>query len=374
MKILYNIAGTYRSGGMERVLTNKANYLVKQGYEVTIVTTDQRGQLPFFPLDKRIKCVDLGINYEENNGRSIWNKIIHYPFKQYKHKRLLEDVLNTEKPDITISMFCNEVSFIAELNDDSKKVLEIHFSKFKRLQYGRSGLWRLIDLFRTKQDERLVKQFDKFIVLTEEDKGYWGELSNIEVIPNARTFAPNVVSTLESHKVTAIGRYTYQKGFDRLIEAWNLIKKDIEDWTLDIVGSGEDREQLQSLIDKYELQDSVTLVEPTQNIEQIYLGSSIIAMSSRYEGLPMILLEAQTYGLPVVSFRCKCGPADVIEHGESGLLVEEGDIYALAESLKLLIENETLRKSMGGIARTNSEKYSEESVMKRWCTLFDELA
>jgi hypothetical protein len=87
MKILYCIAGTYRSGGMERVLTNKANYLVSKGYEVIIVTTDQHNRPPFFKLDERIKCYDLNINYEENNGKSIFNKIINYPKKQILHKK-----------------------------------------------------------------------------------------------------------------------------------------------------------------------------------------------------------------------------------------------------------------------------------------------
>ena len=93
MRIVYCIAGTYNSGGMERVLANKANYLVSHGYEVFIITTDQRGKQPFFSLDERIRCYDLGINYEENNGKSLLNKIIHYPFKQWKHRKRLSELL-----------------------------------------------------------------------------------------------------------------------------------------------------------------------------------------------------------------------------------------------------------------------------------------
>ena len=128
MKIAYCIAGTRHSGGMERVLANKANYLVKQGYEVVIITTDQRDAPSFFPLDKKIKCYDLDINYEENNGRSFFNKLIHYPGKQRKHKKRLIDLLKKEKPAITISMFCNDFSFMPHIKDGSKKLLEFHFS------------------------------------------------------------------------------------------------------------------------------------------------------------------------------------------------------------------------------------------------------
>ena len=116
MKLLYCIAGTCHSGGMERVLANKANYLARQGYEVVVVTTDQQGQPPFFPLDERIRCIDLGINYEENNGKSFVNKLFHYPFKYYLHKKRLTAVLKQEKPDITLSMFCNDAEFITHIS------------------------------------------------------------------------------------------------------------------------------------------------------------------------------------------------------------------------------------------------------------------
>ena len=112
MKIAYCIAGTYNSGGMERVLANKANYLSGRGHEVVIITTEQRGQSPFFKLDERIRCHDLGINYETNNGKSLLNKVIRYPLKQWKHKRRLTTTLKQIKPDITVSMFCNDASFL----------------------------------------------------------------------------------------------------------------------------------------------------------------------------------------------------------------------------------------------------------------------
>ena len=150
MKIVYCIAGTYNSGGMERVLANKANWFAHQGHDVTIITTEQKGREPFFSLDKQITCHDLGIGYEENNGGTFLNKVLHYPFKQYRHRKRLTRLLEQIKPDITVSMFCNDVSFLPKIKDGSKKVLEIHFSKFKRLQYARKGLWRLADIYRNK--------------------------------------------------------------------------------------------------------------------------------------------------------------------------------------------------------------------------------
>lgn len=373
MKIIYCIAGTCHSGGMERVLANKANYLTGHGYEVVIVTTDQQGLPPFFPLAEQIRCIDLGINYEENNGKPFANKLLHYPLKQYRHKKRLAAILEQEKPDVTISMFCNDAGFITRINDGSKKVLEIHFSKFKRLQYNRKGLWRLADLWRSKQDEKTVRRFDKFVVLTEEDKGYWGNLPNITVIPNANTFATSQAAALENKKVIAIGRYTYQKGFERLIEAWNILSPGFPGWKLDIIGNGEERDKLQDLIHAYHLDGQVTLVSPTKSIDKVYLDASVLVMSSRYEGLPMVLLEAQAFGLPIVSFACKCGPKDIVANGETGFLVEENDIEGLARQLVKVMKDKNLRKQMGRKAKEASLRYAEDAVMAKWTALFDSL-
>lgn len=373
MKIIYCIAGTCHSGGMERVLANKANYLTGHGYEVVIVTTDQQGLPPFFPLAEQIRCIDLGINYEENNGKSFANKLLHYPLKQYRHQKRLAAILKREKPDITVSMFCNDAGFITRINDGSKKVLEIHFSKFKRLQYNRKGLWRLADLWRSKQDEKTVRRFDKFVVLTEEDKGYWGNLPNITVIPNANTFATSQAAALENKKVIAIGRYTYQKGFERLIEAWNILSPGFPGWKLDIIGNGEERDKLQDLIHAYHLDGQVTLVSPTKSIDKVYLDASVLVMSSRYEGLPMVLLEAQAFGLPIVSFACKCGPKDIVANGETGFLVEGNDIEGLARQLVKVMKDKNLRKQMGRKAKEASLRYAEDAVMAKWTALFDSL-
>jgi hypothetical protein len=196
MKIVYCIAGTYNSGGMERVLTDKANWLCDHGYDIAIVTTDQKGRQPFFALNDNIPCFDLKINYADNNGSSFINKLLHYPIKQCKHKRSLSKLLEKLKADIVVCMFNNDASFIYKIKDGSRKVLEIHFSKFKKLQYGRKGLWRWADKWRTKRDEKIVRHFDKFVVLTKEDASYWGSLPNITVIPNARTFETDEVCIL----------------------------------------------------------------------------------------------------------------------------------------------------------------------------------
>lgn len=373
MKIVYTIAATYNSGGMERVLANKANWLVRNGYEISILTTDQMDRSSFFELDPRIKMHDLGINYEENNGKSFLNKLIYYPFKQWRHRKALQKILPELNADVVVSMFCNDASILPKIEDGSRKVLEIHFSRFKRLQYGRKGVWKIADKLRSRNDLQVVSKFDRFVVLTDEDKGYWGELANILVIPNARSFEIETPAELKAKTVAAVGRYCYQKGLERLIDAWSIVCLEIDGWKLHLVGDGEDREQLQQQIDELGLADRVVLGRAETDMKSVYSNVSILALSSRYEGLPMVLLEAQAAGLPIVSFECKCGPKDILTDGVDGILVEEGDIEGLAKGLLRLIKDENLRRQMGAAAYKNSEHFSEEKVMAQWVELFKEV-
>lgn len=373
MKIAYCISGTHNSGGMERVLSNKANYLASHGYEVTIITTDQRGKEPFFTLDRSIKCVDLDVNYESNNGKSFFNKLIHYPIKQLKHKRRLTEVLNQVKPDITISMFCNDVAFLPSIKDGSKKILEIHFSRFKRLQYNRKGLWRLADRWRNHNEQKQVKRFDKFVVLTREDMGYWEHCANIAYIPNAQTFLCDVPASLDNKTVIAVGRYTYQKGFDMLLKAWSLICNKIDGWELHIIGEGELRDSLLQQVKSLSLENSVKLCPATTDIRRVYQEASVLVLSSRYEGFGMVLLEAQTFGVPTVSFNCKCGPSEIVSDGVTGYLVSANDVTELSKKLLVLMQNEKLRKQMGHNAFIDATRFSEKEIMQQWIDLFESL-
>jgi glycosyltransferase involved in cell wall biosynthesis len=145
------------------------------------------------------------------------------------------------------------------------------------------------------------------------------------------------------------------------------------DWRLDIFGQGEWQEMLQGMIDERGLQETVKLNEPTKNIGQEYSESSMIVMSSHYEGFPMVMIEAMACGLPAVSFDFKCGPRDIIHEGENGLLVKDGDIDGLAEAMMTLMRDDELRKRMGENAKKVVDTYSEEKVMKMWVELLEEI-
>ena len=375
MKIIYCTHSLYNPGGMERVLVNKVTYLVNRlHWDVSIVTTDQKSRPVFYPLPEGVKTTDLGINYSDDNVKSPAEKILGYLKKKRKHKKLLSELLKREQADIVVSLYPSESSFIPDIKDGSKKVLELHFCKFFRLQYGRNGLLGLIDKWRTWQDERIVRKFDKFVVLTNEDKGYWGNLHNIEVIPNAAMNMSGHFSDVTSHRVIAVGRLDYQKGFDRLIQAWKLIQKSAlyTDWHLDIFGQGEWHDKLQEMINDLHL-TNVHLNQPTNNIGNEYAQSSLIVMTSNYEGFGMVLVEAMACGVPAVAFDCKCGPKDIIDNNANGFLVHNGDIKKLADAMMKLMKDETLRKKMSEQAKKVVRTYSEEAVMNKWIHLFNSL-
>lgn len=376
MKIIYCTHSTCNPGGMERVLYNKVKYLSEQmHWDVTVVTTDQHDRPSFYPFPESVRMIDLGINYSEDNVKGAFGKICGYLKKRKRHRRLLEELLTKEKADIVVSLYPSESSFIPDIKDGSKKVLEIHYCKFFRLQYGRKGLLGMIDRWRTWQDERIVRRFDKFVVLTNEDRGYWGNLPNICVIPNAAMFVAERYANMSAKRVIAVGRLDYQKGFDRLINAWEIVHKSgkYNGWRLDIFGQGEWEEMLQRMINEKGLNSSAFINKPTKSIGEEYADSAMLVMSSNYEGFPMVMIEAMACGLPVVAFDFKCGPKDIISDGENGLIIRNGDIGALAEGMMRLMEDTENRKRMSLNARKIVDTYSEMVVMDKWIGLFNNL-
>lgn len=376
MKLIYCICSLHNPGGMERVLLNKVTYIVERlHWDVTVVTTDQKGRPAFYPFPNAVRMVDLGINYTDDNGKHPLMKIAGYLQRRRRHRKLLTKLLMKERADIVVSLYPSESSFIPNIKDGSKKVLELHFCKFFRLQYGRCGLLGLIDRWRTRLDEKIVSKFDKFVVLTNEDKGYWGQLPNIEVIPNAAMHMGGHFSDVSFHRVIAVGRLDYQKGFDRLIKAWAFIQKHdkYKDWHLDIFGQGEWHDMLQDMINHLGLSKGISINRPTNQIGEEYAKSSLIVMTSNYEGFGMVLVEAMACGVPAVAFDCKCGPKDIIKDGINGLLVPNGNIDALAQAMIKIMDNDTYRKELSLNARQVVSTYSEDTVMEKWVKLFNSL-
>lgn len=373
MRIIYCLAGTFNSGGMERIVINKANWLAEHGHEVSIITTEQNGRQNFFPLNEKVTRIDLDVMYSDTNSLGVVKKMISRKRLMRKHRKALNTVLLQNKPDIVVSTFGNEVGFLPFIADGSRKVAEIHFSRWYRLQLNRKGIWRIIDKYLTYTDYRILKKFDRFICLTEEDKLNWGKLNNIEVIPNFIEDIAAQTAPLTAKSMIAVGHLSYQKGYERLVKAWKIVADKHPDWRLNIFGGGELKDDLESLIKNVDLNNYIKIHEPTAQILREYVNNSALVLSSRYEGLPMVLLEASSVGLPLISFTCQCGPKDIIMSGYNGLLVNEGDIDGLAEAIIKVIENPELRKEMGKNSLEKSTEYNKEIIMNKWNGLFHSL-
>jgi len=376
-KIVYCTPSLYMAGGVERVLTLKANYFADNyGYDVTIITTDGEDKNCFFPLSEKVKVINLGIHFEDMWHRSFLKRLFMYLPKERQFKRLLTAELNRIKPDIAISVLRREINFLTEIQDGSKKIGEIHINRahYRNFTPNRTNPFKA--LFAKYWMHGLVnklKKLDRFVVLTEYDRQAWQEIPRVDVIPNPLPFYPDLSQVTRHKRIISIGRYFDEKGYDMLLNVWAIVEKQCDDWELDIYGDGNksyyERMTVSLNLDKTRcrLNDSIS------DVEKEYLDSSLFICTSRFEGFGMGIIEAMACGLPVVAFDCLWGPRSIISDGEDGLLVENGNIKKMAETILSLMNHPEKISEMGKNARKNVQRFNIDTIAKKWKRLFDSL-
>lgn len=360
MKLLYITNGINGAGGLERVLSIKASYLADHyDYDVTILSLNEGGNEPFYEFSSKIKSLSI----------PVLGNLVRY-IKSYREG--IKKVVGETNPDIIL--VCDDglkAFFIPSiLKTKIPIVYERHVSKEIEMNHEFPFWKKALIQAKWKLMESLAQRFQKFVVLTQGNTKEWKTLKNLVVIPNPLSFFPEESSSLQTKKVIAVGKQGYQKGYDRLLPAWKMVQEKYPDWHLEIYGKIEPKANLKDIARNLKIRETVSFFPPEKDIKSKYLDASIYVMSSRYEGFGMVLIEAMACGLPCVSFDCNFGPSDIIRHDEDGLLVENGNIKALAEALFKLISHKHLRVEMGNSAKENVKRFRPETVVQEWDDLF----
>jgi len=372
MKIAFCIEEAFNSGGMERVLAMIANALCER-HEVAVITARQGKRPDYFQLDERITRVDFGITTKKKHIPLLYNPI------KNEYQRRLSDYLCEHKFDIVVSLSSLEMYFLPRIKDGSKKVVWFHmahdvFNLWSYAEY-KGVVAKVAAAIQTRRRRRFASRFDKIVVLTKVDLEYWQKYCPQSCcIYNPITITDATDADLSSKQAIAVARLDRQKGLDYLIDAWAIVHKRFPEWTLNVWGKGPLKQELQNQIDARGLQDVFLLRGTTKDIGKEYAQSAFYVMSSRAEGLPLVLIEASAYGMPLVSYDCHYGPSDIIEDGKNGFLIPSvGDVNALADAICKMIENEAQRKEMGRNAKEMSKRFELQEIIKQWETLFKEL-
>lgn len=384
MKVTFLVYNIYGMGGTVRTVVNTANYFAAKNHEVEIISVRRTSATPMFDIDKKVKITPI---FDARKGK-LFGK--NTPLYQKIIKRILMKFPSffIDKSEDLYQMFNLFVDFkiIAALKKINKGILittipsfNILATKFVKKDVIKVGQEHLYFAGHApglqNKIKKHYKKLDALTCLTDSEINDYEQLlkgSKVDLykVENA-TDIPEETAKLDKKVVIAAGRYAPEKGFDLLIPAFAKVIKKHPDWKLKIFGSGVEEEVLREKIFEEKAYNNIFLMQKTNNIIGEMRNSSIYALSSRYESFGMVIIEAMSVGVPCVGFACT-GPREVITHKEDGILVEEGNVEELANSLMMLIESEELRKEYGRMARKNVEKYTFNVVGGKWDRILEE--
>ncbi|MFL0427315.1 glycosyltransferase family 4 protein [Moraxella sp. 179-F 1C4 NHS] len=354
-KICFLIGNLNHSGGTERVTTLIANALAQKDFQVSILSLAD-GKQPFFELAPSIKTYSLytkKISFKKNFFGAIWR------IRKFVTEHQIDTLVVVDSLSCIFTvpaLFGLKVKHICWEHFNFKVNLGVKYRDIGRR-------WA-------------AKYCDYVVTLTKRDKELWEQgIKNIKakIIPIANPSPFEVqenMPSLDYKTILCVGRLTHQKGFDLLITAWTKVAEQRPDWKIIIVGSGEDELMLQQMVKDLHVEDSIVFAGQQKNMDTFYRQASFFCLSSRFEGFGMVLLEAQSYGLPIVAFDCEIGPAEIIDHNISGLLVEPENINGLTNSLLELINLSNIQyEKMSSNAVENSVRYSVNPIVKQWLSI-----
>ncbi|BAL89764.1 putative glycosyltransferase [Actinoplanes missouriensis 431] len=386
MNIRYILHNAYGVGGTIRTVFNQANALC-DSHDVEIASVYRTGQKPALPLDPRVRLVcltelrDNGSRFTDAPGTNsrFWRKTRRFrnPLphgRDFRYKRWDPYV------DMRVIRYMRaQRDGVLITTRPSLNLLSAWFGPQRLIRIGQDHM--NFDSYKPPLQTAMVRAYprlDAVTVLTRADLGSYreamGDRARLVRIPNGIPARSGVPDGQRAPIVAAAGRLSRQKGFDLLVEAFAQVHAEHPDWQLHLFGEGKWRPKLTAMIAERGLEGTVRLRGLSRTLDAEFARASIFALSSRKEGLPMVLLEAMSTGLPVVAFDCPTGPADVVDDGVNGLLVPAEDVPGMAAGLSRLIENGDERTAMGKDARVTAAGYEMPVIVAQWEKLFAELA
>lgn len=367
MKLIYFIPLLSTTGGQERTLIDKANYLVGKGHEVMFVTYEHEGPVAY-QMDPLVQHLDLNCHFFSIYKHPFfWRLFVVLKLKRIFRKKMKELLIHF-CPDLIVVAIPNTENFICDVVSVAKDipiVIESHLAQgYEVIKRGLIEKW----LYYLYDPLRAIRKARLFVALTEGDAACWQRynVQNIKVIPNPVTlYSGNSFVEKLKGRIICVGRLAPQKRFDRLVEAFNLIAAKYPEWYVDIFGNGEDLAKLQNQINALGLSERIHLMSTTNDIYYEYRQSQFFVMCSDFEGFGLVIVEAMACGIPVVGTDCPFGPSEIIDDGKTGLLCKM-DVKDLAEKIEWMITHEEERKSMGAQAYGAAAKYRKELIIPQW--------
>lgn len=363
MRIVYLIDQLKEHGGIEKIVTQKINYWIEYyHFDVLLVTYRQGGEPFIYPVNPKVQHIDLAINYDLSKSYFHPRNLV----KAKKHFSALKKLLAGQSANVIISAgFTPDQYFLPYISKHIPKIKELHGSGFSLLSH--------LGGYRKKLFDQLGK-YDKVVVLNTTEAAYFPTFPT-EVIPNFISLNAEPSFAPRQKVIIAAGRIAPVKQFDHLIKAWALIANSLPEWQLHIYGAGDAKlmQSLQNLIRQNNLQRQTKLAGPTTELFAAMQQARVYAMTSATECFPMVLLEAQAAGLPVISYRSPHGPEHIIHNEQDGVLTKYNDISEFADQLSALLHDEEKVKTLAHNASLNANRYKIEMVMAKWNSLIVDL-
>jgi glycosyltransferase involved in cell wall biosynthesis len=364
-------------GGTIRTVINLAEHLA-QDHEVEVIGVIRGREEPFFEFPDSVRLVEVDDKRKSAQRGPLRRWIERYP------SVLITEADQTSQAatlwtDLRLARILRKrTSGVMIGTRPGLNLLVAHVAAPSLVKIGQEHMHLTAHKRRMRNAIRKgYPKLDALAVLTASDRDEYvellGDAVRVEAIPNAVTKLEGEVSDLSAKVVIAAGRMKRQKNFRALVQAFALVVEKHPDWKLRIFGGGPNRANLEKLIAERGLEGNVVLKGQVKNIGPELSKASIYALSSRREGFPMVLLEAMSKGVPVVSFDCPTGPRDIVRERENGLLVPPRDVEALAAGIAEMIEDDELRRRCGAGALATAERYTPEVIGARWRQLLDEL-